>query len=153
MAPKVTPEEIRIRRLSKPLPNGCIEWQGARDKDGYALFTPKRGHLVRLARYLLGKKLGAPLQRHVLACHKCSNTSCVNVDHLFPGTNQDNMDDGVKKREFVHGAAHHKTTLTEQQVREIRAAPRGGPILARKYGVHPTTIHAIRTRYTWRHLD
>lgn len=51
---------------------------------------------------------------HVL--HHCDNRKCVFINHLFLGTNQDNIDDRVKK-----GRSHRKTVkLTTEQIEYIR---------------------------------
>jgi hypothetical protein len=73
----------------------CWLWIGAIGADGYGRFNYEgrqyRAH--RLALELAGTKLGDGL----FACHHCDNPKCVRPDHLFAGTNQDNMRDMVRK--------------------------------------------------------
>lgn len=75
--------------------NGCWEWQGSRCKSGYGhvsyLGKIKRTH--RIYYELLNGKIPDKL----FVCHKCDNPPCLNPDHLFLGTNQDNMLDALKK--------------------------------------------------------
>lgn len=65
------------------------------------------------------------------------------------------MEDCAKKLRQLHGEAHLRAKLTEADVLEIRAGYRHGLGyigLAKEYGVGKTTIEAIITRRTWKHL-
>lgn len=74
---------------------GCWEWQGATDRDGYGIFTyaGETHRAGRIALELDGRKPGSG----EMACHHCDNPRCVRPDHLFVGSNQDNMQDMVRK--------------------------------------------------------
>lgn len=74
---------------------GCWEWQGAIDRDGYGIFS-YAGKTARAARMALSLS-GRPLASGEFACHHCDNPRCVRPDHLFVGTNTDNMRDMVAK--------------------------------------------------------
>jgi hypothetical protein len=74
--------------------DGCWEWQGAIDRDGYGIFS-YAGKTSRAAREALafdGRDPG-----NGFACHHCDNPRCVRPSHLFVGTNRDNMQDMVQK--------------------------------------------------------
>jgi len=86
--------------------------------------------------------------------------TCVRPDHLFLGTQAENIHDMVAKGRWGGGgppgerAPTHK--LTEQQVRTIFATPNYCGItvdLARQYSVSTHAISMIRTGKTWRHLS
>jgi predicted XRE-type DNA-binding protein len=57
-----------------------------------------------------------------MVCHTCDNPLCVNPNHLYLGTAQDNMRDRyVRNRHWVHsGESHANTKLTAKQVVTIR---------------------------------
>ena len=76
---------------------GCLIWNGATRK-GYGLIW-YRGKLVsahRLA-WLLSKG-EIPLGMQVL--HKCDNPQCVNLKHLFLGSQRDNIQDAISKGRY-----------------------------------------------------
>jgi hypothetical protein len=74
---------------------GCWDWQGAIDRDGYGIFS-YAGKTYRAPRIAM-EIAGRPLSAGEMACHRCDNPGCVRPDHLFAGTNQDNMKDMVRK--------------------------------------------------------
>jgi hypothetical protein len=91
-----------------------------------------------------------PVPRHLNCCHKCDNRRCVRPDHLFIGTQMENMHDMRRKG---RGAP---TVLSEKQVSEIRRKWTGSygdnVRLAREYGVRPSVISHVVRRWSWKHL-
>lgn len=89
--------------------------------------------------------------------HRCDNTSCVRPDHLFLGTQKDNVDDMCKKGRHhkLKGSSHGASILNEEQVRNIRKEYMhlSQRELARKYGVGKTTIAHICNKTSWFHLS
>lgn len=68
-------------------------------------------------------------------------------------TKREQEDHAIANDLHKFGEQHHAHKLTEQEVREIRAAPRGARLnLDVKYGVSKSTIVAIRTRHTWKRV-
>ena len=120
----------------------CLVWTRAVTWKGYAIV----GHNSRrLARVVLAKKLGRPIQKGCQACHTCDEPACVEPSHLYEGTNKENsLDRSVRGR---HGLAK----LTEDQVREIRFSTEKGIVLSKRYGVDPASISRVRNRkdYQW----
>jgi Mor family transcriptional regulator len=54
---------------------------------------------------------------HVL--HECDNVLCVNVNHLWLGTNKDNVDDKVRKNRQTYGEKSGTAILTNKDVIDI----------------------------------
>lgn len=85
-----------LERRSIQIPEcGCRLWMGYADRKNYGqlLVEGKAQYAHRLA-YALYRSV-VPAGMHVL--HKCDVPLCINPDHLFLGTNQENILDSVKK--------------------------------------------------------
>ena len=92
-------------------------------------------------------------------CHNCDQTLCVNPDHLFAGTNLDNIEDaGIKGRWKLKGRKgqdNATSKLTDAIVLELRAAPKHyGYFMkwARRLGVNRSTIMNAYFGRTFSHL-
>ena len=87
---------------------------------------------------------GIDVSKGSVVMHICDNPSCVNPSHLKLGTQQENIADKIAKGRQPTGNKHHNTTISEQDVADIRASNLQGVELARQYGVTPSTISNIR---------
>jgi len=102
----------KILDRSIPEPNsGCWLWLGAptKKKNGYGVVcggTAKYGTYwhVPAHRYSYMVFRG-PIPEGMCVLHKCDNGLCVNPDHLWIGTQKDNMHDCVRKGRFRGGNA------------------------------------------------
>lgn len=155
-------ESDRRRFMGKASPepmSGCWLWTGAPvdRKSEYGRFafagTQERAHRVSWFMH------HGPIPSGLHVLHRCDNPACVNPDHLFLGTNEDNVADRVAKGrsgwQARKGEAHPMRKLTEQQVRSIRrrcARGERGSDLAREYGLNRATVSEIVSRRKWRHV-
>jgi hypothetical protein len=73
---------------------GCWEWQGASaGKYGQIHILDRPVPVHRLMYELFVGRVPS----HGIVCHRCDNPLCIRPDHLFLGTQQDNLDDMVAK--------------------------------------------------------
>lgn len=77
-------------------PDDCWEWQASKLPDGYGSFGV-RSRVVDKAHRVSWVLKNGPIPDGMSVCHRCDNPPCVNPDHLFLGTQQDNMKDMVSK--------------------------------------------------------
>ena len=151
---KLTKEELLAKILDKVVPHlsGCwIYYYSARtSRYGQIEYKRKKWLVHRLV-----FKLHFPLQykEELNILHKCDNTFCVNPNHLFIGTQFDNINDMIDKgRRIQDGTMNFMSTLTEDQVKEIRnnGYCDSGINLAKKYNVSPATISNIINKVTYK---
>lgn len=98
--------------------------------------------------------LVGPIPDGMRVLHRCDNPPCVNPEHLWVGTDADNVADMVRKgrNRSVRGEAAPRAKLNDAAVRAIRATPERAVTLARRYGVAESTISAVRHRVNWKHV-
>jgi HNH endonuclease len=97
----------------------CWNWIGAKNNYGYGQFSIKINgtKLAHRIAWILFKD--EPIGKlHVL--HKCDNPSCVNANHLFLGTNQDNIKDKCSKNRQAKGLKPSNTFLTNEDISNIK---------------------------------
>lgn len=75
---------------------GCWNWTLSLFKDGYArVGSSMKARRVSRLIYILSF---GPIPEGQRALHNCDNPRCINPDHLFLGTQKENMEDCSKKR-------------------------------------------------------
>ena len=124
---------------------GCWEWMGCTNYvRGYGVFK-FLGKNCMAHRMAWNLHYG-DIPEGMSVLHHCDNSKCVNPDHLFLGTQCDNLRDmEVKGRGYG-------SKLTESDALNIRILDIPRINLAKLYGVSRTTIRDIKTRHTWKHL-
>ena len=74
------------------------------------------------------------------------------LSNLCYGTREDDEDDKRRHGAAATGEQHPQTTLTNEEVREIRGSTEPGLTLAARYNTSPQTVSKVRRHQTWRHL-
>lgn len=134
----------------------CWIWTGSRHKQGYGrLNVPgKERHLAMAHRVSFILNCG-PIPDGLDVCHSCDYPPCVRPDHLYAGTESQNIRDSVARDRAANQYKPRRAKLTETEVDELRQLYDNGeptPYLAKHYGI---TIHQawmIVTRKSWANI-
>lgn len=145
------------RADSGPLVGGvrCLEWTGALRASGHGQMRirgtrkPQQSHRFAFATF--GHKPIGDL----CVLHKCDNPRCVEIAHLFLGTQLDNVADMMRKRRQAIGEHHSQAKLTDAKVREIRerrALGQSNKDIAKAVGASPSNVSRVASGDTWKHV-
>ncbi len=144
-------------KVGKKTDNGCIEFIAGRHRQGYGLIWDRDTKHVMKAHRMSAMWYLLPFDPSLMVLHKCDNPPCINPNHLFQGTQQDNIRDMVRKgrngfvRQF--GEDNPMAKLTKKEVLIIREEQGTCKQVAKKYRVSPMTVSRIRNRKLWSHLQ
>lgn len=136
----------------------CWIWKAYITKSGYGSY--RHGNSMVLAHRFIWSVVNGVIPEGLCVLHKCDVRNCVNPDHLFLGSNQDNVDDRViKGREGERtGEKNGRSKLNKEQVEEIRKLyKRGTNIknefsqrgLAKRFGVSNVVISGVVNNRSW----
>jgi HNH endonuclease len=138
-------------------PDGCWYWTGYLNDAGYGVIDLNRRGIRKVLRatrvYYEIKKGPIPDGYHI--CHRCDNPACVNPDHLFAGTREENMLDMINKGRSPKGSKHGNAILKESDIADIRNLISKGfsmDEIAVKFNVSATAIYDIKAKRTWSHI-
>ena len=83
--------------------DGCWEWTASKTRGGYGQISIG-GHSARPVRAhrAVYETLIGPIPPDALLCHQCDNPGCVRPDHMFIGTQYDNMRDARDKGRLTY---------------------------------------------------
>lgn len=134
----------------------CWVWTAARYPNGYGIFVAKKGESPEGAHRVAYRLVHGRIPKGMQILHRCDNRACVRPDHLFAGTQGDNIADmhakkrwKRRKRVDQRGEKNPNAILSDAQVAQMLAdlAAGEGPVsVARRFGIHYKTLWAIRRR-------
>lgn len=162
-----------VLRKHERLETPCRIWQGYTNGNYGTLYVAGK---TLYAHRLAYETTYGPIPIGMCVCHECDEMLCINPEHLFIGTQADNMADKVSKGRQVKGDEHWArknpdairgekngaSKLSEPQVRKIKGLLRDSRLshgeIATRFGVVRSTISAIATGGNWsfveeEHLD
>lgn len=146
-----------LRFMSKVRFDGdCWIWTASKNYDGYGTFRTGNS-IVKAHRFAFEQANATKIEHKKLILHKCDTPSCVNPNHLFMGTQSDNMQDMATKNRGVFpnqiGSAHSRAKLNDSDVVQILSEKSSHINLAKKYGVSRSTISMIKSGKNWKHIE
>lgn len=104
--------------------NGCWEWQGSLDPEGYGRFHVKKHHETGTGRNFFAHRMAyfiyceGYIEPDELILHQCHNRLCCNPDHFHIGSHDDNMDD-LRSSGNIAGTNNPRSKLDEDDVWDI----------------------------------
>jgi len=136
------------RHIIKDATTNCHLWTGFIDKHGYGLITSDKR--CWLAHRLAWVRANGAIPDGLFVLHRCDNPRCVNPEHLFLGTAKDNARDMWAKGR--NAPIKRQLKLNAELVLKIRSAKGSHRKIAAKFKVSRSTITAVKSRQTWRHV-
>jgi len=143
-------------------PYECWNWKRGHHSNGYGAYYTAALKPIGAHRVSLELKLGAPIPKGMLALHSCDNRSCVNPNHLRPGSYTDNVKDAMSRNRHVNppkntrvGSRNHLSKLNEEIVLALlneRATGVSLTTLGHKYGLNSSSIWSICAGKVWQHV-
>jgi len=135
------------RPISGPLETPCHIWIGALTGAGYG--AVKVASKTERAHRISWQRRNGSIPDGRLVMHRCDVPACVNLDHLFLGSTQDNMDDRSRK-----GRTHSKLNPTDiERISDVwRVGGHSQKEMASYFGLHPSTIYSVINRTSWNHI-
>ena len=124
---------------------GCLLWIGAGERYGEFRFRGRKEKAHRVAFFFKYGRWPAPN-----GLHRCDVTKCVEVEHLFEGTQAVNVEDMNRKGRAKHGGGRYRgeshvgAKLTDEECGELRRSTLPGVVLAKKFKVSTALVSLIR---------
>lgn len=141
------PLRERFEAALEKTPGGCWEWKKYRNERGYGVMGV--GGTTRLAHRVMWELTHGPIPEGMLVCHSCDNPACCNPEHLWLGSNSQNVADMRAKgrARALKGTKNANAKLTADEVRAIRQRYAAGGIsqqaLADEYGLSQPAVGRV----------
>ena len=149
----LTPVSVRIWRHVNVTP-ACWLWNGSLNDDGYGrISVGGNGNGTMLVHRLSWEIYNGVIPADMSVCHRCDVRNCVNPDHLFLGTQADNVADmEAKGRSRKTGPKPEETWAARLDWTTVAAirSERSSVATAKKYGISYRHLRQIMTGVRWR---
>jgi len=139
--------ENKVERIPE---GGCWVWMGTTTVRGYGQIEHKTKKLyAHRASY---EAFVGEIPQGMYVCHTCDNVSCVNPNHLFLGTQKQNLQDMVRKGRSTRGEKNPGAKLTEEQVNQILTMEGTSSFISKIFNVSSSSISAIKRKERWSYV-
>lgn len=120
----------------------CWLWTATKGSSGYGHFRfREKQALAHRVSWILTY---GEIENSLHVCHKCDIKLCVNPDHLFLGTNRDNMRDKVNRGLQTYGDSHGTTKIPDAIIQAIRESSECYKILAERYQLRSRYVRRVK---------
>lgn len=158
---KKATEEQKLQRITEAFEksvikgNKCWEWLGNIYPNGYGKF-PCSINGVRPSAHRISWMIHyGIIPPDKIICHTCDNRSCTNPQHLFLGTQADNIRDMHEKNRGMIGQTHVNSKLKKDDViiiKKLLKDRQSHTFISKQFNVCRATITSIKTGKTWAHI-
>lgn len=124
-----------LLRIKIDFKTGCWNWTGC-ICHGYGMINDGTNRTAHRIMWILF--YGSPPDG-VSVCHSCNNKKCLNPNHLYLGTTQQNMRDASRD-----GLLKRSQKLSDEQIVLIRNSPKTCKVLAKEFNVSPQYVNLIK---------
>lgn len=151
LIPKIETPQQYIKNRCIAMDNGCWEWQKSKYA-GYGRLVRDGGtwpaHGYSYFAFIGTVPLGLQIN------HKCHNKGCVNPEHLYAGTQKENVRDMDRagRRNQALGPRNGNSKITKEIAQKIFDHDGSGRIIASKFNVSQSLVYAIKKKLIWRHI-
>jgi len=146
----------RFWKKLKIADNGCWEWDGHTNGDGYGEISIRQSHLKYLVvgcHRVAWMLVYGTIPDGQCVLHKCDNPTCCNPLHLFLGTQLENIADRTRKGRTQRRG---RPKLTKEQVIEIRRLASIGTLtkveISKLFNVQNAAISKVVLRQRWANI-
>lgn len=137
---------VIVTRSKQNLLTGCMEWTGTKCNKGYG--SIRRDRVMQKTHRIAWEYFNGPIPDGMHVLHACDNPSCVEVVHLFLGTNGENIADKCAK-----DRSGKKLCIEEvAKIKEMLSSGMSNKAIAKIYGVNQCSISRIKLGQRWTHV-
>lgn len=126
---------------------GCWNWIGAKHRQGYGNFGVKGK--IKLSHRVSWEIYVGKIPKDMCVCHKCDNPSCVNPDHLFLGSQYENVQDCKKKGRLLKNSkkswenSSYNNYKCKQCKKKFKSRSRNKPMYCSR---------SCKSKWTWKNV-
>lgn len=137
-------------------PRSCWLWTAAVMPSGYGQFGIRAGTVMSAHRMSWTLSRG-PIPNGLHVLHRCDVRACVNPDHLWLGTNSENVADMISKGRQCYirsrnGEKNGNAKLNSERVREIRTSTASAADISVRFGISRSQVMRVRQLKAWAHI-
>lgn len=141
-------------KINKKSEDECWEWKGYTDKNGYGRIMIN--HITYRAHRIAYELTHGSIPKGLYVLHHCNNPPCCNPNHLYAGTQKDNMKQMIVDGHSCVGEKHPMGKLRGEDILKIKKLYSTGRYTLKEigimFGTSDKNIHLIKSNKRWKHI-